>query len=83
MKPGTGVCVDMDAKSFDMQSYQALVQRSGGAHQENLFGLLGDIQDQFGYVPKEVIRDLAAKTGISETRIYGALTAYPGFRVRP
>ncbi len=72
----------MDAKTFDLLSYRALVQRSGGAHQENLFMLLGDVQDEFGYVPKEVVRDLAAKTGVSETRIYGALTAYRGFRVR-
>jgi len=77
-----GVCVDMDVETFDWQSYQTLVQRSGGAHQENLFALLGAVQDEFGCVPKEVIRDLAAKTGVSETRIYGALTAYRGFRVQ-
>jgi len=82
MKLSSGVCVDMDAKTFDMQSYRTLVWRSGGAHQENLFGLLGAVQDEFGCVPKEVIRDLAAQTGVSEAQIYGALTAYRGFRVQ-
>jgi len=82
MKLSSGVRVDMDAKTFDMQSYRALVGRSGGAHPENLFGLLGAVQDEFGYVPKEVIRDLAARTGVSEARIYGTLTAYRGFRVQ-
>jgi NADH:ubiquinone oxidoreductase subunit E len=72
----------MDVKTFDMQSYRTLVQRNGGARQENLFMLLGAVQDEFGCVPREVIRDLATRTGISQTRIYGALTAYRGFRVQ-
>ena len=66
---------------FKMQTYQSLLKDSGGATKENLFSLLGKVQDEFGYVPREVIRDLASKTGLAEARIYGALTSYGGFKL--
>ena len=69
-------------KEFKMETYQNLVKQSGGATRENLFILLGKVQDTFGCVPREVIRDLAARTGLSEARIYGALTSYRDFEVR-
>lgn len=67
---------------FKMQTYQNLVKDSGGATKENLFSLLGKVQDTFGYVPREVVHDLAAKTGLAEARIYGALTSYGHFKIQ-
>jgi len=66
---------------FKMQTYQNLVKDSGGATKENLFSLLGKVQDKFGCVPREVVRDLAAKTRVAEARIYGALTSYGDFKI--
>jgi NADH:ubiquinone oxidoreductase subunit E len=68
---------------FKMQTYQNLIKRSGAVTQENLFNLLGKVQDKFGYVPREVVRDLASRTGLAEARIYGALTSYKDFKVTP
>jgi len=67
---------------FKMQIYQKLVKDSGGATKENLFSLLGKVQDKFGCIPPEVVHDLAAKTGVAEARIYGALTSYGHFKVK-
>ena len=68
-------------RKFKMQTYQNLIKNSGGATKENLFSLLGKVQDEFGYVPREVVRDLASRTGLAEARIYGALTSYKDFKV--
>ncbi len=68
-------------KGFKVQSYQNLLESVGSVKRENLFGFLGKVQDTFGYVPREVVCDLAARTGISEARIYGALTSYRDFKV--
>jgi NADH:ubiquinone oxidoreductase subunit E len=68
-------------KPFNIQTYRNLIDTSGGATRENLFILLGQVQDAFGYVPDEAVRDLARKTGIAEARIYGALTAYRDFKI--
>ena len=73
---------DRNMTKFKMQTYQNLVKRSGGATKENLFNLLGKVQDEFGYVPSEVVRDLASKTGLAEARIYGALTSYGNFKLQ-
>ncbi len=70
-------------KEFKRQAYQKLVEQSGGVSVESLFVLLGRVQDTFGCVPREVVRDLAARTGFSEALIYGALTCYKDFDVRP
>lgn len=69
-------------KEFKIETYQKLLKQSNGVSVENLFIILGKVQDTFGYVPREVVRDLATRTGFSETRIYGALTSYRDFKVR-
>ncbi len=69
-------------KEFKIEVYQELVKQSGSVTGKNLFMLPGKVQDTFGYVSREVVCDLAAGTGLSETRIYGALTSYRDFKVR-
>jgi NADH:ubiquinone oxidoreductase subunit E len=69
-------------KEFNTEVYQKLLKRSGGVTKDNLFTLLGKVQDRFGYVPRQVICDLAARTGVAEARIYGAVTSYGDFKVR-
>ena len=68
-------------KQFDKQTYQNLLRSTGGVTKENLFVVLGRVQDSFGFVPKKVISDLSAKTGVAEARIFGALTSYGDFKV--
>jgi len=69
-------------KEFKPQTYQNLLKSTGGVTRENLFSFLGKVQDAFGYVPREVVCDLAIRTGLSEARIYGALTSYVDFKVK-
>lgn len=68
-------------KTFDIQTYQNLIKDVGDITSENLFMFLGKVQEAFGYVPRDVVRDVAIKTGFSEARIYGALTSYRDFKV--
>jgi len=65
-----------------MDTYQHLLKDVGDITPENLFMFLGRVQELFGCVPTAVVRDVATRTGFSEARIYGALTAYRGFKVR-
>jgi len=70
-------------EKFTTQRYEHLLTKFGEVCRENLFTFLGRVQDTFGYVPREVVRDVAARVGLSETRIYGALTSYRDFDVHP
>jgi len=68
-------------QKFKIETYQNLIKDAGGLTPENLFMFLGKVQEAFGNVPREVVRDVAIKTGFSEARIYGALTSYRDFKV--
>ncbi|GAB4484895.1 MAG: NADH-quinone oxidoreductase subunit NuoE [Thermodesulfovibrionales bacterium] len=50
---------------------------------ENNILLLEKIQDAFGYVPEEAVDWFAAKLGIPASRLFGIITFYPKFRLRP
>lgn len=68
-------------QNFKIETYKNLIKDVGGITAENLFMFLGKVQETFGCVPREVVRDVAIRTGFTEARIYGALTSYRDFKV--
>ena len=48
-----------------------------------LIPLLQSAQDHFGYIPRSAIRHIAGVTGIPEPEVYGVITFYNQFRLRP
>jgi NADH-quinone oxidoreductase subunit E len=48
-----------------------------------LIPLLQSAQDHFGYIPRRAIRHIAGVTGIPESEVYGVITFYNQFRLRP
>jgi NADH:ubiquinone oxidoreductase subunit E len=49
----------------------------------NLIYLLQKIQDAFGYVPEDTVFWFSSKLDISASRLYGLITFYPKFRLKP
>ncbi|MHC4441748.1 MAG: hypothetical protein ACYTF1_15825 [Planctomycetota bacterium] len=68
-------------KKFTMEAYYELAGQDSSIDVEDLFLLIGKLQDTFGCMPKAAVQDLAARSGVPEARIWGALTAYPDFKV--
>ena len=68
-------------KPFSMDAYYELVGRDQPLAEQDLFAALGRTQDAFGCVPRSVVEDLAARSGVAPARIWGALTAYPDFKI--
>ncbi len=53
-------------------------------HQEgSLIALLQSAQDSYGYVPVKVIHYISELVGIPSSEIYGVLTFYAQFRLKP
>ncbi len=48
-----------------------------------LIPLLQAVQNAFGYVPEEAIEPIAEATGVFPSQIYGVLTFYAQFRLKP
>jgi NADH-quinone oxidoreductase subunit E len=45
--------------------------------------LLQKLQDAYGYLPKNVVLEVARRTGLPASRIYGVATFYAQFRLQP
>ncbi|HLP03134.1 MAG TPA: NAD(P)H-dependent oxidoreductase subunit E [Opitutaceae bacterium] len=49
----------------------------------NLIMILHEIQNQYGYVPREVAMELARELGVKLARIYEVITFYHYFKLQP
>jgi NADH:ubiquinone oxidoreductase subunit E len=50
---------------------------------EELLNILTDIQHEYGWVPPETVKLITSRFGVPESQIYGVLTFYSDFRLRP
>lgn len=49
----------------------------------NVISLLQDIQEEFGYIPEDVVRWFSKKLEIPESRFFGIATFYSQFHLKP
>jgi NADH-quinone oxidoreductase subunit E len=64
------------------ENFNYRLWRYDGAPGE-LIPLLQSAQDHFGYIPRGAIRRIAGVTGIPESEVFGVITFYNQFRLRP
>jgi len=64
------------------ENFSYRLWRYDGAPGE-LIPLLQSAQDHFGYIPRKAISYISGVTGIPESDIYGVITFYSQFRLRP
>lgn len=69
------------AEPFTPEAYARLLAGWGEVDAEDLFILVGRVQDTFGYVPRQVVEDLCERTAVPLARVYGGLTFFPDFRL--
>ena len=50
---------------------------------EELIPILQDVQERFGYLPKEAMFDVSKFLGIPESRVYAVASFYAQFRFKP
>lgn len=51
--------------------------------EEKLIPILQDIQERFGYLPKEAMFDVSKFLGVPESRVYAVASFYTQFRFKP
>jgi len=54
-----------------------------GSHAGSLIPLLQSAQDSYGYVPEKVINYISEFAGVPAAEIYGVVTFYSQFRLKP
>lgn len=50
---------------------------------DRLIGVLNDVQERFGYIPKEAQVEISNYLGLSLAEIYGVITFYSRFTLEP
>ena len=64
------------------QSTQKILEKHDGA-KGGLISILEDIQNKWGYLPEEVLRQVAQETSFPLVDIYGVATFYKSFSLKP
>ncbi|MFH1371618.1 MAG: NAD(P)H-dependent oxidoreductase subunit E [Planctomycetota bacterium] len=65
---------------------EQVIERVVAEHHGSLGGMLtilSEVQAQYGYLPEDSLRRVAAATGVSLTDIYGVATFYKAFSLKP
>lgn len=52
-------------------------------HRHELIPILQQVQREFGYLPRETMREVARFAGVPESRVYAVATFYAQFRFTP
>jgi NADH-quinone oxidoreductase subunit E len=66
-----------------VQVVDGILERFEPVRADDLIPLLQQIQDEFGYMPEDVLERVSARTGIPTSRIYGVITFYAQFSLTP
>ncbi len=84
MNNATGTSLDLGRVKEILEKYGLSGdKRSSSRANELLIPLLQDLQDAYGYLPREALEFLSKSTGIPTSRMYGVITFYAQFYLSP
>jgi NADH-quinone oxidoreductase subunit E len=69
-------------KSLNMSAIDALLEKHGKA-EESLIAVLKDIQNEYGYLPKEALRRVGEVLAVPLSKIFCVATFYSSFSLEP
>ena len=69
--------------TLDMAPALGIVDEMAPVTSSHIIPLLQRIQDAYGYLPRDVILEVAERTGLPASRIYGVATFYAQFHLKP
>lgn len=54
-----------------------------GREQDNLIPILQEAQEKYGYLPQDVLSEIAENLGLPLSKVYGVVTFYSQFHLEP
>lgn len=73
----------LDEQAVDMMPTEEILRKSSPVRSVDLIPILQKIQDEYGYLPREVLAHVSKQTGIPTSRMYGVITFYAQFSLEP
>ncbi len=73
----------MEEQKIDLKPVGKIVAQYGNDVGSNLIAILQQTQDEYGYLPKSVLKEISKLTDVPLTRIFGVVTFYSQFTLTP
>jgi NADH:ubiquinone oxidoreductase subunit E len=73
----------VEDKPVDLTPVAGIVSAYVHDYESNLIAILQQTQDEYGYLPKSVMKEIAKLTDVPLTRIFGVVTFYSQFTLIP
>ena len=73
----------MEGKTIDIRLVSKIVSGYGDDQDSNLIAILQQTQDNYGYLPKQALKEVSRLTDVPMTRIFGIVTFYSQFTLIP
>ena len=73
----------MKEKTIDLRPVKKIVSGYGNDKDSNLIAALQQTQDEYGYLPKQALKEVARLMDVPLTRIFGIVTFYSQFTLIP
>ena len=69
--------------AVDLAPAEKVLIEAGHVTAGDLIPLLQKLQDAYGYLPPDVLKEVSERTGIPTSRMYGVITFYAQFSITP
>lgn len=73
----------MVEKTIDLRPVRKIVSEYGNNHDSNLIAILQQTQGEYGYLPKQALKEVSRLMNVPLTRIFGIVTFYSQFTFIP
>ena len=73
----------MAEKTIDLKPVKKIVAGYGNDKDSNLIAALQQTQDEYGYLPKQALKEVSRLMDVPLTRIFGIVTFYSQFTLIP
>jgi len=71
------------AKTIDLKPVAGIVSEYVHDYESNLIAILQQTQDEYGYLPKSVMKEITRLTEVPLSKIFGVVTFYSQFTLIP
>ncbi|MFQ5687334.1 MAG: NADH-quinone oxidoreductase subunit NuoE [Candidatus Scalindua sp.] len=73
----------MEGKTIDLRPVSEIVSRCSNEQDPHLIATLQQTQEEYGYLPKQALKEVSRLMDIPLTRIFGIVTFYSQFTLIP
>ena len=73
----------MENKTIDLKPVARIVSEYSHDYDSNLIAILQQTQDEYGYLPKPVMKEITRLTEVPLSKIFGVVTFYSQFTLMP